>query len=130
MADLKLQNNYSVSDSEAQVITCLILFESFNTAPLLKFSSLSLVKYKCPAALLFDSGFDRYYTSECKTDTISLVTNLTPEFGCVAQQSKNYFNYSSKFSVPFDWRDAMDIIVADIVGSTDLAYHSNVPTKS
>ena len=40
---------------------------------------------KCPAALLLDSGSDRYEASECKANIMSLATNLTPEFGCVAQ---------------------------------------------
>ena len=42
-------------------------------------------KKKFPAALLLDSGSDRYEASECKANIMSRSTNLTPAFGCVAQ---------------------------------------------
>ena len=32
--------------------------------------------------------------------------------------------------MPFDWRDAMELIVSAIVGSTAILYHENVPTTS
>ena len=35
-----------------------------------------------------------------------------------------------RFSVPLDCRDAMELMVAAIVGSTDLEYHAKVPTTS
>ena len=45
MADLKLYNNAATSASKAEVITCLIIFESVRTFPLLKFSLFSLERY-------------------------------------------------------------------------------------
>ena len=42
MADLKLYNNAATSASEAEVIMCLIIFESFRNVILLKFSLLRL----------------------------------------------------------------------------------------
>ena len=60
-------------------------FDSVMIAPLLKLSLCCFPKKKCPATLLLDSGSDRYEASECKATIMSLVTNLTPAFGCVAQ---------------------------------------------
>ena len=62
-----------------------MIFYSVMIAPLLKLSLFCLPKKKCPAALIFDSGSDRYEVSECKANIMSLATNLTPEFGCIAQ---------------------------------------------
>ena len=52
---------------------------------LLKFSLFCFPKKKCPAALLFDSGSDKHEASECTANIMSLATNITPAFGCVAQ---------------------------------------------
>ena len=85
---------------------------------------------KFPAALFLDSGSDRYDASECKANIMSLAENLTPAFGCVAQYSRNCFTYFSRFSVPLDCRDAMEVVVTAIVGSNALEYHAKLPNMS
>ena len=62
-----------------------MIFDSVMIAPLLKLSLFCLPKKKCPAALLLDSGSDRYEASECRANIMSLAINLSPSFGCVAQ---------------------------------------------
>ena len=61
---------------------------------------------------------------------MSLATNITPAFGCVAQYSRNCFTSFSRFSVPLDCRDAMELVVGAMVGSTALKYHAKLPTTS
>ena len=61
---------------------------------------------------------------------MSLATNITPQFGWVAQYSKIVFTSSSIFYVAFDWRYAIELTVAAIVGSVALEHHANVLTTS
>ena len=61
---------------------------------------------------------------------MSLATNLTPAFGCVAHNSRNCFTCFSRFSVPLDCHDAMELMVTAIVGSTALEYPTKVHTTS
>ena len=62
-----------------------MILDSVMIDPLLKLSLFYFPKKKFPAALLFYSGSDRYDASECRANILSLATNLTPTFGCVAQ---------------------------------------------
>ena len=62
-----------------------MIFDSVIIAPLLKLSLFCLPKKTFPAALLLDFGSDRYEASECKANIMSLATNITPAFGCIAQ---------------------------------------------
>ena len=62
-----------------------MILDSVMITPLLKLSLFCFPKKKCPAALIFDSGSDRYEASECKATIMSLATNLNPVFRCVAQ---------------------------------------------
>ena len=100
-----------------------MIFDSVMIAPLLKLLLSCLPKTKCPAALLLDYGSDRYEASGCKANIMSLATNRTPVFGCVAQYSRNCFTSFSIFSVPLDCRDAMELMVAAMVGLTAMDYH-------
>ena len=43
---------------------------------------------------------------------------------------QEFFASFSRFSVPLDFRDVMDILVAAIVGSNAPEYHVKVPTTS
>ena len=62
-----------------------MILDSVMIAPLLKLSLFCFPKKKCLAALLFDSGSDRYDASKCRANTMSLATNINPEFGYAAQ---------------------------------------------
>ena len=59
-------------------MTCLMILHSLIIAPLLKLSLFCFPKKTFPAALLLDSGSDRYEASECRANIMSLATNLTP----------------------------------------------------
>ena len=107
-----------------------MIFGSVMIAPFLKLSLFCLPKKQCHAALLLDYGSDRYEASECKANIMSLATNLTQAFGCVAQYSRNCFTSFSRFSVPLDCRAAMELMVAAMVGLAALEYHAKVPTTS
>ena len=62
-----------------------MILDSVMIAPLLKLLSFCFPKYFFAAALLYDSGSDRYDASEFRANIMLLATNLTPAFGCVAQ---------------------------------------------
>ena len=83
-ASRQLMNNALTSASAAEDSTALIICEMVITAPLLSGVSASLDMKKCPPALLCALLLDRYDTSLCAANTMSLALYVTIASGCVA----------------------------------------------
>ena len=72
------------SASAALDMTAVIIFDILSIAPLVGGSSASVVRKKCPPALLLAFGSLKYDVSLCTANTISLFSYVRMASGCVA----------------------------------------------